>query len=985
MSSVITYNSAIISNSITNPDVDKSAAADNSSPYSFLQFITITRVDYTPEEYNNFYISYLKDWSKIKNNSSTTEQKSFVEYYVEFLKEIVLTYATNQERKFLSTINFDDPADLDVAIPFFTDKIRQIILFYKSKRDDAKYVIDRNKIKGSSTSIEKGLFDSIYNYLFAAQDQPQYSDLGKSLASIRESLNIDILEYVDVYGNYFDIPNLPKSTETSLQRINYYTSNINEVDTALFLSDSYQQIFGSTAFLNEIPLIVNVTLKFDAICNTDNPLALLQNNDISGISTSDVIVYRKKLLEKYLGADLHYIDTSNNTTVTGILVRAETPFNNINNLQQANTATVQSNEAILLRNLGLFFNTDSQGIFQLNANNFTYSIDYTKLEPNKIYIFPDPNKYGNVTINNQLDYPLVYIYDYRFDVKNVSSGFASGTPKINSSDQTFAPYYASEQSYTQSITNDINLNFSDLYNKGYITALQYDIYGNSYALFKDKLGHTFKSVETLEDEAIKSLLLDGHVFRDEVEGINFNYSTASVVGNTFRSGLSTITTNSLSASGFSSLSSSYLTLFFREFTPYTELIQNSRNIIPKIKDGGEFTFADNMALPDSYATLWPDDYGNGTYYYNELAEAGVSSLNPVTRAIDLSITPSLTASFVYDVRSVLSAANVEEYNCGYYSDEIVIPNDNIYKDQIPFNNTVYDYGLTTLSTLSGVNELKSQAVKDRLQGSIFIQQGTSTLSIPLSTALTSTFSKYNAGVQTEVYTAAKNLEIFYNTICIETPNYLVFDKVLYEDGSFQKPSTSNLVYTISSSSTLQAFSNRLFIEKDKTVTFCVMYPRIQSSTGLITENTADNIIKIYNNNNKIFIPDIYQYNITDNITEKIFPITSQIPIISSVFTLSALFNSDTNFNIVKIQKPIITYNSLNDIYKLTYICTDNNNLFHLLDYSFNIDQNKVVTFIDCKYFNHNNTVRTSDFVNYTFATIKSNLGTYTLSGNQIII
>jgi hypothetical protein len=984
MSSVITYNSAAISDSITNPDVDKSAAADNSSPYSFLQFITITRVDYTPDEYNNFYISYLKDWARIKNTNSTTEQRSFVEYYVEFLKEIVLTYATNQERKFLSTINFDDPADLDVAIPFFTDKIRQIILFYKSKRDDAKYVIDRNKIKGSTSSIERGLFDSIYNYIFAAQDQPQYSDLGKSLTSIAETLDIDILEYVDVYGNYFDIPNIPKSTETNQQRIDYYTANINEVDTALFLSDSYQQIFGSTAFLNEIPLIVNVTLKFDAICNTDNPLALLQNNDVSGLSTSDVIVYRKKLLEKYLGTDLHYIDTSNNTTVTGILVRAETPSNNINNLQQANTAAVQSNEAILLRNLGLFFNTDSQGIFQLNANNFTYSIDYTKLEPDKIYIFPDPNKYGNVTINNQLDYPLIYIYDYRYDVNNVSSGFASGVPKVNSSDQTFSPYYASEQSYTQSITNDINLNFSDLYNKGYITALQYDVYGNSYALFKDELGHTFKTVETLEDEAIKSLLLNGHVFRDDIEGINFNYSTVSVVGDTFRSGLSTntIEIGSLSSNSYSSFSPPYYTLFFREFTPYIELLQSSRNIIPKIRDAGEFTFADNEALPDSYFTS-SSSYNIGNYYYNELAEGGVVSLDPLLRAIDTSTT--LSASFGYDVRLVLSATNVEEYNCGYYSDEVIILNDNIYRDQIPFINTVPDYGLTMLSNISGINELKLQAEKDRLEGSIFVQQGTSTLSTPISTALTNTFSKYSAAVQTEVYTTAKNLEIYYNTICIETPNYLVFDKVLYEDGEFQKPSTSNLVYSISSSSTLQAFSNRLFIEKNKTVTFCVMYPRIQSLSGLITENTAENIIKIYNNNNKIFIPDIYQYNITDNSTEKIFPFTSQIPSISSAFTLSSEFNSETNFNIVRIQKPILTYNSLNDIYKLTYICIDNNNLFHLLDYSFKIDQNKVVTFIDSKYYNHNNTVRTSDFVNSTFVTIKPNLGTYTLSGNQIII
>ena len=40
------------------------------------------------------------------------------------------------EQRFLNNLDFTDPADLDVAIPFFTEKIRQVILFYKEKRDD---------------------------------------------------------------------------------------------------------------------------------------------------------------------------------------------------------------------------------------------------------------------------------------------------------------------------------------------------------------------------------------------------------------------------------------------------------------------------------------------------------------------------------------------------------------------------------------------------------------------------------------------------------------------------------------------------------------------------------------------------------------------------------------------------------------------------------------------------------------------------------
>lgn len=981
MSSVITYSTSVISNSITNPDVNKSSAADNNKPYSFLEFITITKVDYDPNEYNNFYLTYLQEWSNIKNTAATTETENFVEYYVEFLKEIVVTYSTNQERKFLSSIDFNDPADLDIAIPFFTEKIRQIILFYKSKRDDAKYVIDRNKIKGSTTSIERGLFDSIYSYIFTAQEQPEYLTLGTSLENIVNSLNIDILEYVDVYGNYFDIPDTISSTSIDQPRVDYYTANINEVDAKLFLSDSYQQIFGSTAFLIEIPLIVNVTLKFNPICDPTNPLTLIQDSDNSGLSTSDVVVYKRKLLEKYLGTDLYYIDTTNNTVTTGLLIKAETPYNNINNLQQANTAAVQSNEAILLRNLGMFFGPDSQGVFQLNANNFTYEIDYSKLESDKIYIYPDPAKYGNVTINSQIEYPLLYIYDFRPDVKNVSSGFASGTPNVQATDQTFSPYYTSEQTHNEAIINNIDLNFSDLYNKGYITKLQYDIYGNSYALFKDEFGQTFRGIENIETDAIKSLLLNGHVFYDNYEGYSFDYSVASVSGDTFRSGLSTNTIDNNNVLNFS-LSNYYYTLFFREFTPYTELLQSTRNIIGKFKDGGRFTFEDNVDLPDPLYTnslSYPILYAE--YYYNVLAEGGILSAFPVTRPIDMM--SGYNASFLIDVKTVLSADNVDEYDCGYFSDIVLIPNDNIYNDGIPFVNTVFDYGQTILSTLTGSNEYKLQQYKDQLQGNIFVQQGMNTSSQPLSTALANTFNKYSSPVRSEIYNSPKNIEVFYNTICIETANYLVFDKLIYENNIFEKPGTTNIVYSINADSTLQSFSNRLFIEKNKTVTFCVLYPMIQSLSGLITEESNSTLI--YSNNNKIFIPEIYQYNIADNTISKIFPITSQIPTISSAFTLATIFNDNCNFNIVKIKKPIITYNSLNNVYKLTYICVDNNNLFHLIDYTFNINQDMTVTFLNCVYYNHSKTIRTSDFNNYNFATLNTLKGAYSISGNQVII
>jgi len=302
MAAAITYATNIIPDSITNPDVDFSVAKDNTTPFSFLEFITTTRVDYSPEEYNSFYINYLKDWSLVKNNTRTQQSTSYVDYYVSFIKEIIVTFTTTKERKFLNSLDFSDPADLDVAIPFFVEKIRDVILFYKNKRDDVKYSIDRNKIKGTETSIEKGLYDNIYNYVFSAQDDPQYTTLGLTLSSVSKYLKIDIEEYVDVYGSYFDSP--LDSEESDFNAANssgksYYSSNFTPIEAKLFFTESqYGDIFGSVAFLIEIPLIANVNLKFDPICDPNNPLTLIDNSKITGLTNSDILVLKKKLLQK---------------------------------------------------------------------------------------------------------------------------------------------------------------------------------------------------------------------------------------------------------------------------------------------------------------------------------------------------------------------------------------------------------------------------------------------------------------------------------------------------------------------------------------------------------------------------------------------------------------------------------------------------------------------------------------------------------------
>lgn len=982
MTGGITFSTAIIKDSIINGD-SYTTSKDNTAPFSFLEFITSTNVDYTPEEYNKFYLYYLRTWSETKNTNGERDAKSYIEYYVSFLKELTITYSTQQEIKFLSTLNFNDPIDLDIAIPFYVEKIRQIILFYKEKRDTTKYVIERNKLKGTGNSIEKALFNTIYEHVFSSDSAPNYKTINYSLSTLKTFLSIDIQEFVDVYSSYFD---LPKDNDI------FTLTNRNEIDPKLYFEDTLQ-VFRSSVFLNQIPLAVNISLQsFSNPCDPINPIALLRQEctNRTGFTDDQITNIKKTFLEKYSGVDFHYIDTTNTVPVSGILFRASNPTGNIQNLQTIDTPTIESNDIKLLKDLGLFFKQDKTGIFQLNAENYTYEVDFANLSADKIYIYPDPSVYGNVSINKQTEYPLLFIYDYRPDIKNISSWFAMGDPKVDNDEQTFTPYYAREQTIlkTEATSDSIYLNFADLYNKGYITKYQTDVYGNEYAIFKDSFGQSFKTLaEPDTDSPILNLLLNGHVFYDRLEGYAFNYDTESVDGNIIRPGFSPHT-NSYN------LTSSPLNLYFRELAPYTELnyvggfdngsLNTFRSINGGSRDGGGFTFFNDTLLPDPISSNSENYPGSGIYYYSLLVDGGISTLYPVRRGpsydqlitepLDEDITNEagiellsmLNPNFTMDLSRVLSAVGTEIYDCGYFTDNVVIGNAYNYDDSYPFYNIISDNCNTVISTLTGDDSYKTQAMRQLLSGKMYIKNQSYSSSHPLSTALSVIFDKYSTEVKNELYNDIKDFDIVYDTIIIETEKYLLIDKVVYKNNNFVNPITKNTVFT--KADYLSKFSSRFFNEKDKTVTFVVLTQAPSLSAS----------------NFKSLCPNIYVYNINDNITSKVYPKPNTS--VEDIFNMSNIFSESCNFNIVKVQSPVLTYNSFNDVYKLTFIGEDNNGLFHIFDYGFYIYNTEVV-FLESKYYKHNKNIKTTNFANSNciFSYRNAISGTVTIDSNGVIL
>ena len=787
----------LVKYSITNPGIKDGVYRDTISPFSFLDFINNTQADYSPDEYSSYYSQYLQTWYSNQDTSEEEQQVQFKDYYRQFIREIVINYTTETEKRFLEKIDFNDPADLDIAIPFFANRLKDIALFYKKKRDEGKYVVDRNKLKGSSTGLEKAIFDNIYNFLFNTEDALDTQN--DTVFAAVEDLGVKVEEFVDVYGDYFDLP------------VEGESDNINPVDTKYYLDPSGINAItaaGNNFLTNLRTFRINPPLitpdEFDAICDPDNELIQLENQyRVGGLTLAQFYSLKRLLISKYLGTDIYFIDTTSTPILSGILVRASDPSSNALNLQSANTATVESNQTKLLRDVGLNFREDNIGLFKLQTEHFIYEIDESKLVEDTVYIFPDPSKFGNVSSDPQDNYPVYYKFDHRGNTKNISSGIAAGDPYITNKSTTLESYSTKERNDSQlKERNDISykLNFTDLYNKGLVSKYQTDIYGNEYALFKSE---PLNPINTDNSNEIKNLILNGNVFFDDIEGYNFNYTLTGVSGTTIRSGLTSIT-NSFSELVWP------LSLYMREFNPYQELIEDTRNIIPYWRDGGAFTFFDGSELPNPLTGIGPGYPASTNYYYNVLVEATFPD-NDHIQTEQIPVEDITTEEDFYlvteglgtipdmrvDVRYYLSAGpQYRQYDAGYFTDNVVLPNDFKYSDDYRYLDTVDERGATVVSTLTSSTDTITKEEQQSLYGRLYVKNGTYSTSELLSTTLEKTIEKYSPAIQDQLNTELLDFDIIQDTIILETRSNLIIDKITYKDSEFVKPSTVNTFFSI---------------------------------------------------------------------------------------------------------------------------------------------------------------------------------------------
>jgi hypothetical protein len=630
--------------SVTNPYVNSNDALDVSDPMPFLTFIKLINVSFEPDSLQSYYNFYLTTWNTNHNSQYSDNKSIIIERYRDFLKEISVNYTTLEEKQFLSKIDFDDPYDLDIAMSFYGEKLKELILFYNNKRNDIKFNTVRKKLVGTNFGTEKTIQELTLSYLKNYDDGKMLFDFDK----IKQNLEIEIEELYDAYPKYYN------------QTPDAYKYDNKDLDYGydIFLKDDAQLI-------DEI--FSNISEEMKQIKEVDQ---LFEN--------------KRKLTQKYISTDFYYLSTGNTTSdlVSGKLFDADNEILNFLNKQYPTTTSTTQKDYLQSKYGRGFFRPNKTSIIILDGVTKSFKFNTDNLTPNSLYYFPDPTIIGE---NGNI---LTFEVDTSFLKRNVSSGSAVNQPYST-------PYDIKYNGYVSPIDPNKTKYLNSIFDSGFIQDSKKDIYGNLFGLFKDD--HRFrKNIEIVSPEkTYHGMFLNGYTFYDEIfgENWNFNYTTVGSLDDIYRSGLYTNT------GGFNNYEVNVVIDFGRYFL-YAEPIYDSvfspNTEIPVI-EGAFFTKYDSTPYPDSSSSdLSSYEFDTGNFYYTDLIECGLYDSDPIQRAL---LSPLLSANFTEYIRG--SSLNVVDGYHFYQSPEIKY--DSLQFDQYAYDDTVLNCTVMTLSTYNYVD------------------------------------------------------------------------------------------------------------------------------------------------------------------------------------------------------------------------------------------------------------------------------------------
>lgn len=189
------------------------------------------------EEYNK-YVRLWKEQKELKRDFQL-ETKS---RYIDLLKNITLNYTTDEEKRFLTNVDYSKPRHLEAAIVFYSKKLKDISLYMSKERENIKYSTGRKTNSGTKKSLKSLVHTEIDNII----DRLQLSE--KKLIDNKE-LGKKVVKIVDLFATQNEVnkeyeidfdPEIFNDLSTAIENILTNCAPLLELSEGLLLSVTEQ-------------------------------------------------------------------------------------------------------------------------------------------------------------------------------------------------------------------------------------------------------------------------------------------------------------------------------------------------------------------------------------------------------------------------------------------------------------------------------------------------------------------------------------------------------------------------------------------------------------------------------------------------------------------------------------------------------------------------------------------------------------------------
>jgi hypothetical protein len=263
--------------SITNnlDDVKK----DSVNPFSFIEFIDNSRQTQKDSNTIDLYKIYLQSWNKLNNKSNTESSNIVKEQFINLFKEITLKFTSPEEKRYLQNIDFSDEENISIAVPFFSSKIKEIILYYQERRKTHTKDLKEIRSKGNKTNVSNYIKSKLLDFV-ENNESEDVETITQKLSSIQKFVEVDIEDSYDIYNDYFDIdPSKPPDF--------YAGSDTFTLPNIQFLEEIPKTTTTTTTTPEPLPVVEPLppVLDFKFISNTNDIVVIAGEQNLPPVIT----------------------------------------------------------------------------------------------------------------------------------------------------------------------------------------------------------------------------------------------------------------------------------------------------------------------------------------------------------------------------------------------------------------------------------------------------------------------------------------------------------------------------------------------------------------------------------------------------------------------------------------------------------------------------------------------------------------------------